>query len=349
MEDDRSDGHRNSAEGPAGDNGLVRRTTTSTPEDEINDSCYHSSTDVNDAGPSTPPRLSSPSAASSVEHGSSALLSPLRRELSRSTLHDEPDNVSSSSSKLALAHRLSHLAQQLTSDDDDEELDELALAGQVEEMEKAMARTTLRTTKHRGLRPGSLEMRSLSDPGSSLLSSPPSSLFRSRFSDFSVVSPVSKGSNPAVEQPTRHRTTTRLSKRQTDKVIAEATKLNEELTIAVANLRARQEESDHIQELLIERAERAAQRIIFLQGRIAYLEQELSDNDDELQHLRICLKAVEVQMPPHPDPDIQRCIATFKQDYQALKKKRASRSSLGSYYDPESTTTYTDVTASPAR
>jgi hypothetical protein len=81
---------------------------------------------------------------------------------------------------------------------------------------------------------------------------------------------------------------------------------------------------------------------------LLYREQELSDNDDELQHLRICLKAVEVQMPPHPDPDIQRCIATFKQDYQALKKKRASRSSLGSYYDPESTTQM-DVTASPAR
>ena len=243
MEDDHSDGHMNSAEGPTGHNGPVRRTTTSTPEDEINDSCYHSSTDVNEAGPSTPPRLSSPSAASSVEHGSSALLSPLRRELSRSTLHDEPDSLSSSSSKLALARRLSHLAQQLTSDDD-EQVDELALAGQVDEMEKAMAQTSLRTMRHRAIRPGSLEVRSLSDPGSSLQSSPPSSLFRSRFSDLSAVSPVSKEANPGVEKPPRHRTTTGLSKRQTDKIIAEATKLNEELTIAVANLRARQEESD---------------------------------------------------------------------------------------------------------
>lgn len=76
-----------------------------------------------------------------------------------------------------------------------------------------------------------------------------------------------------------------------------------------------------------------------------YREQELRHNDDELQHLHICLKAVEVQMPPHPDPDIQRCIATFKEDYQALKKKRASRSSFASSYDPEST--QVDVTVSP--
>lgn len=52
-------------------------------------------------------------------------------------------------------------------------------------------------------------------------------------------------------------------------------------------------------------------------------------------------------MPPHPDPDIQRCIATFKEDYQALKKKRASRNNYASCYDPESTEV--DVTASPSR
>lgn len=53
-------------------------------------------------------------------------------------------------------------------------------------------------------------------------------------------------------------------------------------------------------------------------------------------------------MPPHPDPDIQRCIATFKEDYQALKKKRASRNSYVSYYEPEESTQM-DVTVSPAR
>lgn len=31
-------------------------------------------------------------------------------------------------------------------------------------------------------------------------------------------------------------------------------------------------------------------------------------------------------MPPHPDPELSRCIAVFKEDYRALKEKRASAS-----------------------
>ena len=127
-----------------------------------------------------------------------------------------------------------------------------------------------------------------------------------------------------------------LTLRQANKIVQEANKLNEELTAVVNNLRARQEESDHIHDLLIERAERAAQRIIFLQARIAHLEEELGQNDDELQNLRICLKAVEIQMPPHPDPTIQRCISTFKEDYQRLRRKRASRGSLSTLNGDES-------------
>ena len=121
-----------------------------------------------------------------------------------------------------------------------------------------------------------------------------------------------------------------MTTKQANSIIAEVNALNEELTTVVTNLRARQEESDHIHSLLVERAERAAQRIIFLQTRISYLEEELRENDDELQYLRICLKALEVQMPPNPDMELQQCIRTFKQDYQALKKKRVNKSSLAS-------------------
>jgi hypothetical protein len=63
---------------------------------------------------------------------------------------------------------------------------------------------------------------------------------------------------------------------------------------------------------------------------LAFSEEELQENDDELQHLRISLKAIEIQMPPHPDKELQRCIANFKEDYQALKRKRVNRSSLAS-------------------
>jgi hypothetical protein len=65
--------------------------------------------------------------------------------------------------------------------------------------------------------------------------------------------------------------------------------------------------------------------------RVCDREQELQDNDDELQHLRICLKAVEIQLPPHPDRELQRCIAVFKEDYKALKKRRADRASQAGY------------------
>ncbi|KAJ2970189.1 hypothetical protein NQ176_g8305 [Zarea fungicola] len=82
---------------------------------------------------------------------------------------------------------------------------------------------------------------------------------------------------------------------------------------------------EHINNLLVERAERAAERIVFLQKRVAHLEKELDENDDELQHLRICLKAVEIQMPPNPDHELQRCINVFKNDFRALKHKRATR------------------------
>lgn len=60
-------------------------------------------------------------------------------------------------------------------------------------------------------------------------------------------------------------------------------------------------------------------------------EEELQENDAELTHLRVCLKAVEIQLPPHPDRELQRCFAVFKEGYRAIKKKRAMRSNMVSY------------------
>ncbi|RDA91954.1 hypothetical protein CP533_1346 [Ophiocordyceps camponoti-saundersi (nom. inval.)] len=168
--------------------------------------------------------------------------------------------------------------------------------------------------------------------------SPPSSspliLFRTRFSDLSASLRRRTSCSDAEDEDDddedgnglkKKEVTTAKQQRINTKIIVEIAKLNNELLAVVTNLRARQEESDHIHQLLIERAERAAQRIIFLQSRIASLEQELRENDDELQHLRICLKAIEIQLPPHPDKELQRCVAAVKHDYQTLRRKRASR------------------------
>lgn len=286
--------------------------------------------------------------------------SPLARQLSRST----DDGQASRASRHDLARRLSQLAHQLTyggAETDDDEQHPVASA--VPSPSASLDRPTR------------------SDLGS-VLGSPDSSLFRTRFSDLSAS--LHRDREAETREPPPE---VGMTAEQATKVIAEMAKLNDELSAVVGNLKARQEESDvsisfclvarpftdnatllqHIHGLLIERAERAAQRIMFLQNRIAYLcvdtsptprtacacpvrrppcmpsavppsltssthrEQELEENDDELQHLRICLKAVEIQMPPHPDRELQRCIATFKHDYQALKKKRAGRASLGRF------------------
>ncbi|KAK4087794.1 hypothetical protein Purlil1_7851 [Purpureocillium lilacinum] len=310
--------------------------------------------------PSPPPPafLSSPSVASSLAFSTPALgsFSPLRRELSRTTtLHDDIDQQQQQQpqsparlSRQDLARRLSQLAQRLSYDDGgsggsaDDHVDELMLQGQLDQLEKAFLSRPPPPPPPQGSA-SAFEMRS-SPPRSdhagsaSALASPASSLFRSRFSDLSASLQLQREREREAEELGRRRELEPaprpgMTVPEAKKVIAEMGKLNDELSTVVSNLRARQEESDHIHSLLIERAERAAQRIIFLQRRIAYLEEELQENDDELQHLRICLKAVEIQLPPHPDAELLRCIATFKHDYQALKKKRANRHSMTSSDD----------------
>ena len=86
--------------------------------------------------------------------------------------------------------------------------------------------------------------------------------------------------------------------------------------------------AQHIHELLVTRAERAAQRIIFLQSRVHLLESELRESDEDLSYLRLGLKAIEVQCPRDVlarDTELARSIANWKHDYADLKKKRTAR------------------------
>ena len=50
-------------------------------------------------------------------------------------------------------------------------------------------------------------------------------------------------------------------------------------------------------------------------------------------------------MPPHPDQELQRCLKVFKEDYHALRRKRANRTSVHSLTSVESSQTL----ASPTR
>ncbi|OAA71403.1 hypothetical protein ISF_01954 [Cordyceps fumosorosea ARSEF 2679] len=292
-------------------------------------------------------RQSSPSVVSSLNYSSvPGGWSPLHRQTSSTP---SPSQVAAAantrdtcSGRNELARRLTLLAQRLACDDD---IDELAFASQLEQMEKAVSPPSSPNPRRRQLpqheqrQAGSSSNSQTPNPQTpksppprseteSVLGSP-LSMIRSQFSDLSLVSmrerEREREQERLAEEERASRERTCIAEAQAKQLIAEANKLNEELSQVAENLKARQEEMEHINLLLVERTERAAERIVFLQNRVAYLERELDENDDELQHLRICLKAVEIQLPPNPDEELQRCINVFKEDFRQLKRSRASR------------------------
>ncbi|KAL2882477.1 hypothetical protein SGCOL_002217 [Colletotrichum sp. CLE4] len=157
----------------------------------------------------------------------------------------------------------------------------------------------------------------------SLWTSPSPSWFRSGLSEISPSFRSSFRRDTLSPEPTVERKPAV----DTFRIASEAAKLNIELESLVTNLKARQEESEHIHQLLVTRAERAAQRIIFLQGRVQSLEEELQENDSELSYLRLGLKAIEVQCPTDIDDDLAQSIQNWKTDWTALKRKRSKHKS----------------------
>lgn len=337
---------RRSTAGSSTSNGLAPSTAS------FRSSCA-SYRDVHPAAPSSPSHAaypqSSPSVVSSLNYSSvPGGWSPLYRQPSSTPSQCQVAATSTTAASISrdrgarndLARRLTLLAQRLTCGDD---VDELALVGQLEQMEKAVSPPSSPNPRRRQL--PHRHSSGLSDPQSptspppqsrsetaSVLGSPVS-LIRSQFSDLSLASLRERErERDRIDEEEREeaRARTGIAEAEAKQLIAEASKLNEELSQVAENLKARQEEMDHINNLLVERAERAAERIVFLQNRVAYLERELDENDDELQHLRICLKGVEIQLPPNPDRELQRCINVFKEDFRELKRNRAHRASVAS-------------------
>lgn len=68
--------------------------------------------------------------------------------------------------------------------------------------------------------------------------------------------------------------------------------------------------------------------LFYLWAYTSFREEELQENDNELTNLRVCLKAVEIQLPEHPDKELQRSFSVFKEGYRAYKRKRALRSKM---------------------
>jgi hypothetical protein len=143
---------------------------------------------------------------------------------------------------------LSQLAHELTSANDDCVDDEGVdiLTAQLEQFEGAVLKNSTSNSSPSTPSPRTTPQRTTSvdlrSPGDSIFSSPASSVFRTRFSDLSAS--IRRDPEPEPEPDPDPPLKKGMSAAQAKKVIAEAMKLNEELSQLVKNLQARQEESD---------------------------------------------------------------------------------------------------------
>lgn len=197
----------------------------------------------------SPPPLSSPSIESSLGRHSNSLLSPQHQERSPSPFHDgavfddeepEPSVVV----RHKLAWRLARLAQQLADGDD---VDDVTLSRQIGFMEDTFVRAHTTSEDSPSASPANLESRRIHSKSAHTQDSAeyPFPWQASQLPVSSARNPQPKvdrdeGDDDDDRPPTRKRMTARQGKR----LVAEATKLNDELTAVVNSMKARQEESD---------------------------------------------------------------------------------------------------------
>ncbi|KAK2001842.1 hypothetical protein LX36DRAFT_313861 [Colletotrichum falcatum] len=251
--------------------------------------------------------------------------SPLARSWTEDDLtaspHSNDDTNDNTRDTLGLIQRLNDLTHKLLAGEDVPETNVSAMHGKLDEIESVLAGKTPQATPQS--KPKTWTMDAQSVEHESLWTSPSPSWFRSGLSE---ISPSFRSSFRR-DTPSPEPTIEKKPAVDTFRIASEAAKLNSELETLVTNLKARQEESEHIHQLLVTRAERAAQRIIFLQGRVRDLEEELQENDSELTYLRLGLKAIEVQCPNNVDPDLAQSIQNWKTDWSDLKRKRSKHKS----------------------
>ncbi|KAI1766559.1 hypothetical protein GGR53DRAFT_200560 [Hypoxylon sp. FL1150] len=240
-------------------------------------------------------------------------------------------------SKDVLVQRLNDLAAQLSEQDHLKEDSVNGLHAKVDEMERVLsARNNSSRRRSQRARPSSLVLQSsasshdslwgMGTPGQIMPNIPSTPLPTLRSSSTQTTDrPVPNASRSKAANGS-------LSSTEANRVVEMAQNLSKELESVITNLRARQEESDHIHEMLIMRAERAAQRIIYLEKRIKELERERNEGEMELFNLQIQLKAIEVQcmsyVPEGTDEDLRESISAWKTEWSTMKRKKARRNLL---------------------
>lgn len=92
----------------------------------------------------------------------------------------------------------------------------------------------------------------------------------------------------------------------------------------------------HILGLVVEGRKRADNRILELQQRVQDFEDEVRENESELFHLRLQLKAVELlsandsgggDYSGHHDPELVESIENFREDFEAVQERWRERRS----------------------
>ncbi|KAH7356814.1 hypothetical protein BKA65DRAFT_393216 [Rhexocercosporidium sp. MPI-PUGE-AT-0058] len=109
-----------------------------------------------------------------------------------------------------------------------------------------------------------------------------------------------------------------------------AEELSDKLSSTVAQLLVRKEECDRIHDLLVTRAERAAERILVLEYRIAEMDDDYQSSQSELKFLRIQLQAIQVQCTNcihrhDDDPELTDSIKNWKIDWEDINRRAKAR------------------------
>ncbi|KAI1825362.1 hypothetical protein F4861DRAFT_501780 [Xylaria intraflava] len=282
----------------------------------------------------------SPPAPRSMKPDTSPL-SPLRRRSSLTMSQSSPlypqwdedrENITQDS-RDALVRRLNDLAARLSQECHVEDESINLLHVKIDDLENALDtpethqyKAEKKRSRPRPLTPGADQDESVL----SWMAHHPANLLPSDASSLSSSAPPSPSAKARVGHRGNPKTDLRTSKMtvaQAERVLAEAHNLHKDLETVISNLQDRQEETEHIHELMITRLERAAQRIIYLEERVRYLESKRKESGTEILNLRIQLKAIEVQclsyVPREVDQELHESIDAWKSEWSALKQKRA--------------------------
>ncbi|PMD44982.1 hypothetical protein L207DRAFT_577929 [Hyaloscypha variabilis F] len=131
------------------------------------------------------------------------------------------------------------------------------------------------------------------------------------------------------QRPPLRRNLQELSSAKASELAQAAEDLASRLSATLEEFQRRKEESDHVHDLLITRVEKAAERILVLEYRIAEMEDDFEANQSELKFLRIQLQALEAQcaqyIPRDEDPELTESILNWKVDWEDIDKRSKER------------------------